>query len=48
MFHSYYSKHRVITDDLNMSRARLFLINGIRRVLRNGLTLLGVRAPEKM
>ena len=48
MFHSYYSKHRVITDDLDLSRARLFLINGIRRVLRNGLTLLGVNAPEKM
>jgi arginyl-tRNA synthetase len=48
MFHSYYGKHRVITDNQDMNRARLFLINGIRRVLRNGLALLGVRAPEKM
>lgn len=48
MFHSYYGKHRVITENQDMNRARLFLINGIRRVLRNGLTLLGVRAPEKM
>jgi arginyl-tRNA synthetase len=48
MFHSYYGRHRVITENQDMNRARLFLINGIRRVLRNGLTLLGVRAPEKM
>jgi arginyl-tRNA synthetase len=48
MFHSYYGKHRIITDNRDLSRARLFLINGIRRVLRNGLTLLGVSAPEKM
>jgi len=48
MFHSYYGKHRVITENQDMNRARLFLINGIRRVLRNGLTLLGVSAPEKM
>jgi arginyl-tRNA synthetase len=48
MFHSYYGKHRVITENQDMTRARMFLINGIRRVLRNGLTLLGVRAPEKM
>ena len=47
-FHSYYSKHRVISDDAEMSKARLCLINGIRRVLKNGLLLLGVAAPEKM
>ena len=47
-FHSYYSKHRVISDDAEMSKARLCLISGIRRVLKNGLLLLGVAAPEKM
>lgn len=47
-FHSYYGKYRVISDDLELSTARLCLINGIRRVLKNGLQLLGVAAPEKM
>lgn len=47
-FHSYYNKHRVVTDDENLSRARLFLISGIRRVLKNGLDLVGVDAPLKM
>jgi arginyl-tRNA synthetase len=47
-FHSYYNKYRVITDDLELSKARLFLMHGIRCVLKNGLMLLGVTAPEKM
>lgn len=47
-FHRYYSRHRVVTDDVTLSRARLYLIRGIRQVLRNGLALLGVSAPEKM
>jgi arginyl-tRNA synthetase len=47
-FHSYYNKHRVVTDDQALSSARLYLMNCIKIVLRNGLTLLGVSAPEKM
>jgi len=47
-FHSYYNKHRVVTDDENLSRSRLHLITCIKTVLCNGLTLLGVSAPEKM
>jgi len=47
-FHSYYNKHRVVTDDKALSSARLYLMNCIKTVLRNGLTLLGVGAPEKM
>jgi arginyl-tRNA synthetase len=47
-FHSYYNKHRVITDDKNLSQSRLHLITCIKAVLCNGLTLLGVSAPEKM
>jgi len=47
-FHSYYNKHRVITDDEALSRSRLFLMNCIRRVLKNGLGLVGVDAPQKM
>jgi arginyl-tRNA synthetase len=47
-FHGYYNKHRVITEDECLSRTRLHLITCIKTVLRNGLSLLGVSAPEKM
>ncbi len=47
-FHSYYNKGRVLTDDMKTSRARLYLINGVRIVLENALLLLGVSAPERM
>lgn len=47
-FQSYYNEHRVIGDDPDMTLARLSLIRAIQIVLRNGLSLLGVSAPEKM
>lgn len=47
-FHSYYNKHKVITDDMALSQARLCLITGLLRVFRNGLTVAGLSAPEKM
>ncbi len=47
-FHSYYNKHRVLSDDAALSRARLWLCRGLRIVFRNGLRLIGVRAPETM
>ncbi len=47
-FHRYYSKHRVITDDRQLSSARLYLMHAIKSVLKTGLSLIGVHAPEKM
>jgi arginyl-tRNA synthetase len=47
-FHSYYNAERVLVDDEALKLARLALIVGIRQVLRNGLDLLGVSAPELM
>ena len=47
-FHSYYNKHKVITDDIPLTAARLCLINGLRIVLRNGLLLAGLSAPDTM
>ncbi len=48
-FHRYYNKHRVISeDDLDMTKARLQLVRGIKIVLRNGLNLIGVDAPNSM
>ena len=48
MFHTYYNKHRVLSDDIELTQARLCLILAVQTVIRNGLTLLGVSAPEKM
>jgi len=48
LFHTYYNKHRVLSDDLELTRARLGLISAVQVVIRNGLALLGVSAPEKM
>lgn len=48
MFHSYYNKHRVISDDRQLTFSRLKLMAAIKTVLKNGLLLLGVSAPERM
>ena len=47
-FHSYYNKYKVITDDKELTKARLSLVLGVKKVIRNALTLLGVTAPERM
>lgn len=47
-FHSYYNRYRVLTDNEEEARARLYLVDTLRVVLRNGLSLLGVSAPERM
>lgn len=47
-FHSYYNSVRFLVDDTRLRDARLALIWAIRQVLRNGLTMLGVSAPDKM
>ena len=46
--HSYYYKHRFITEDLELTRARLGLVAGVKTVLAHGLQILGVEAPETM
>jgi arginyl-tRNA synthetase len=48
VFHSYYNKNKVISDDKSLTAARLFLVQSIRIVLQNALKILGVNAPEKM
>jgi len=47
-FHSYYNKCRFLDEDRELAGARLALAGGVRQVLHNGLTLLGVQAPETM
>jgi len=47
-FHTFYNRHRVLNEDEEQTQARLALVEGVRIVLRNGLKLLGIEAPEKM
>ncbi len=47
-FHKFYTVHRVVTEDIPLSKARLQLIESVKIILENGLRLLGIRAPEKM
>lgn len=47
-FHSYYNRNRIIGDNVDLSRARIFLVKNIGVVLGNALRLLGVTAPERM
>ena len=47
-FHRYYNKHRVLVDEPLLRCGRLNLVLAVQKVIRNGLTLLGVSAPQKM
>ncbi len=53
-FHRYFNlgtktpEHRIVTQDRELSQARLFLAKAIKIVIANGLGLLGVSAPERM
>lgn len=47
-FHSYYNAHKMLVDDEKLRNARISLALGIRQVLYNGLSLLGVNAPDRM
>jgi arginyl-tRNA synthetase len=48
LFHSYYNSTRLLVDGEPVKLARLALAAAVRHVLRNGLAILGVGAPEKM
>ena len=47
-FHGYYSRHRVVGEDHALSSARLFLMGCLRVTIHNGLSIMGVSAPERM
>lgn len=48
LFHGWYNEHKVLTEDVELTQARLLLSVNVQQVLRNGLDLLGVSAPEAM
>ncbi|OGV96688.1 MAG: arginine--tRNA ligase [Nitrospinae bacterium RIFCSPLOWO2_02_FULL_39_110] len=47
-FHSYYNKYRVISDDNDLTIARLIMVKALGVVIKNSLNILGVTAPEEM
>ena len=48
VFHQFYTVCRVVTDDMPVTQARLSLVYAVQHVLKKGLNLLGVSAPDKM
>lgn len=48
MFHNYYGKHKILTDDVTTSSERLGLIKTVQITIKNALKLIGVDAPDKM
>jgi arginyl-tRNA synthetase len=47
-YHKFYENCRVLSDDLNLTSARLKLVEAVMIIIRNGLGLLGLSTPEKM
>ena len=47
-FHAYYNGTKILIDDENLRVSRLSLINAVKQVLNNGLTMLRISAPQKM
>ena len=48
LFHRYYAQEKVVTDDKDLTAARLILVEATRIVFLNGLTIMGISAPERM
>jgi len=48
VFNRFYHKERIITDDKTATDARVFLVKGVQTVVKSGLNLLGIKAPERM
>jgi arginyl-tRNA synthetase len=47
-FHNFYEKCRVITEDENLTSARLALVSATKVVIGSALSLMGISAPDKM
>lgn len=47
-FNEFYHAHQVISDNKKQMNARLLLVDSVRQVLENGLSCLGINAPEEM
>ena len=48
LFHRFYTECRIIGSEKNLAEARISLVKAVQTVIKNGLTILGVNAPERM
>ena len=48
LFHTFYNQCRIIGVDSELQAARIALVTAVQHVIRHGLAILGVDAPEKM
>jgi arginyl-tRNA synthetase len=48
IFHKFYTLRRIIGSEKNLAEARIALATAVKTVLKNGLSILGVNAPERM
>lgn len=47
-FHSFYNKNRVLSEEIAITSARLYLLKRVAQTIKNTLTILGLSAPERM
>jgi arginyl-tRNA synthetase len=47
-FNRFYHDNPIISDDEALTKARLLLVDAVRQTIKNGLTLIGLEAPERM
>jgi Arginyl-tRNA synthetase len=48
IFHSYYNTEKFIVEDQKLMNSRLFLLSGVKQVIYNGLTVLGINRSHEM
>lgn len=48
LFNSFYQKERIITDNVESTKVRMLLVKAVQSVVKSGLSILGIKTPEKM
>jgi arginyl-tRNA synthetase len=48
LLHSYYNSTQILSGDARLVQSRLLLLGAVKQVIKNGLGLIGVNAPERM
>jgi arginyl-tRNA synthetase len=48
LFHKFYTFHRILGSERKLAEARMALVMGVKNVIKNGLAILGVNAPDRM
>ena len=48
LFNRFYQKERIITENVESTKARMLLVKAVQTVIKSGLSILGIKSPEKM